>query len=350
MKYTRIHSKELDESVVSRWLALLVTDPLYHSPYFHPAYTQAIARARDDVYLLLAEHNNRICGILPLHHTSQRTTVIGEGLTDYQGWIRDETELPDCDIAFRQTGIHRLDFNHVPAEFAEFQNYVWKGSRSLTMDLSGGYGAYQQKLQTGREASLFKKIDTSVRKLGNKVGPVRFVWHSAEQRDLNALLAGKSDQFVRTLGEHADIFRTTWIRESVEMLHSAQAPLFAGVLSGLYAGDVLIAAHFGIRSGKTLHYWFPWYDTRYAEYSPGLILLARCADAAAEQGLTMVDLGRGEQAYKQRFATGSIALSEGVITVPAWKGLFLRKFWLAREQMKSSVFGQQLRKLKNRLR
>jgi hypothetical protein len=27
----------------------------------------------------------------------------------------------------------------------------------------------------------------------------------------------------------------------------------------------------------------------------------------------------------------------------------LRKFWLAREQMKASVFGQQLRKLKNRL-
>ena len=37
MKYTRIHSKELDESVVSRWLALLATDPLCHSPYFHPA-------------------------------------------------------------------------------------------------------------------------------------------------------------------------------------------------------------------------------------------------------------------------------------------------------------------------
>jgi CelD/BcsL family acetyltransferase involved in cellulose biosynthesis len=124
------------------------------------------------------------------------------------------------------------------------------------MDLTAATGLTSKKLQTGREASLFKKIDTSVRKLGNKVGPVRFVWHSAEQRDLNALLAGKSDQFVRTLGEQADIFRTTWIRESVEMLHSAQTLCLPADVRAL-RGDVLIAAHFGIRSGKRCITGFP---------------------------------------------------------------------------------------------
>lgn len=350
MKYTRIHSSELDQAVIAQWLSLLQSDPLYHSPYYHPAYTQVMASVRKDVYVLLAEQNGSIAGILPFHQSNGKTTVIGEGLTDYQGWIRNGVCEPECTKALRAAEISRLDFNHVPTAFSEFTPFTWKTSRSLTMDLSGGYAAYQQRVQTGREAGLFKKIETSVRKLGNKIGPVRFVWHSASVSDLQALLAGKSDQFVRTLGPQADIFQTAWIRQSMEMLHSAQEPLFAGVLSGLYAGDVMIAAHFGIRSAHTLHYWFPWYDTRYSEYSPGLILLARCADAAAEQGLGMIDLGRGEQAYKQRFSTGHIALSEGVLTVPAWRGGLLRAFWKQREQFKSSAFGEQLRSLKKRLR
>ena len=71
--------------------------------------------------------------------------------------------------------------------------------------------------------------------------------------------------------------------------------------------------HLGLGGLTSLSWWFPAYDPELGPYSPGLVLLLDLAEFAAERGLAMVDLGRGEHGYKLRVATGEYTVAEGEV-------------------------------------
>ena len=50
-----------------------------------------------------------------------------------------------------------------------------------------------------------------------------------------------------------DIFTREWVLETVRRVHQASGECFGGVLSALYAGDDLVAAHLGLRSATVWH-------------------------------------------------------------------------------------------------
>ena len=82
------------------------------------------------------------------------------------------------------------------------------------------------------------------------------------------------------------------------------------MLSGLYAGDHLVAAHFGLRSDGVLHWWFPVYDPDLARFGPGWLLLRQLVLAGPDLGVTRIDLGRGDDEYKRRAKTGDTTVCE----------------------------------------
>jgi CelD/BcsL family acetyltransferase involved in cellulose biosynthesis len=88
---------------------------------------------------------------------------------------------------------------------------------------------------------------------------------------------------------------------------------FVGTLGVLYAGDKLIAGNFGLRTETTMVGWFPAYDLSFARYSPGLIHRLRLCCASAAAGVTLMDLGRGEKAYKDSLKNGELWVAEGRI-------------------------------------
>ena len=347
MKFSKINYRELDAGLQEKWRQILTSSAIFNSPYYQPMYSLIVGEARPDTRILVIEDAGEVLGFLPYHKkNSFSAEVIGGGLTDYQGPIcSPQVALPAQEI-LRAMSVSYMGFNHMPVERSDFSQCGWEHSRSLTLNLQGGFAAYAQRLQEKRDASLLKKIETSERKLSKKLGALRFCIDSREPSEFAALLAGKSDQFIRTLGADHDIFAVPWIRSVVEAIQLEKSPDFAGVLSTLYAGDTLIAAHFGMRSAHTLHYWFPWYETTHAEFSPGLILLAGCAREAATMGLNLIDLGRGEQPYKVRFATGHHDLCEGAISAPAIISKSQATYVSLRKELKSSALGQYLRKFK----
>ena len=359
MKFSLIHASELKQDAVLRgqWLGLRErltmqgATGIYDSPYYHPEFTSIVARARTDARILLGEEAGKLQMIWPFHVlSSMRAEAIGAYLSDYQGPLCSPgLALPFAEV-LKAMQVRYFPYNHIPAAIAGFSDYAWISSQSHLLDLSGGFDAYAERLTAKRDASLLKKVATNERKLAKKHGELRFVMQSANQEDYLALLAGKSGQFRRTVGAEHDIFQRAWVMQVMDGIKAAQAPDFAGMLSTLHAGDTLIAAHFGMRSDKVLHYWFPWYDTAYAEFSPGLILLAGCARQAAELGLACIDLGRGEQAYKLRFSTGAHALCEGAISRPAMLSHMQAGVYQGRRYLKASVLGQYLRALRSRSR
>lgn len=348
MKFRLILASELDQGLVSQWEGLRACSTMYDSPYYHPAFTRIVARARPDARILLCEDAGRQLGIWPFHALDSRHSVsIGDFLADYQGPIGDPSIDWSRAEVLRAMGSRYFSYNHVPAGMSEFNKNAWTHSQSPFLDLQGGFDAYAQRLSEQREASLLKKVATNERKLGKKMGELRFELQSTADADYLALLAGKSEQFQRTVGAEHDIFKLAWVRQVVDDIRASREEEFAGVLSSLYAGDTLIAAHFGMRSKNVLHYWFPWYSTDYAEFSPGLILLAQCAKNVGQFGVTSIDLGRGDQAYKLRFATGAHALCEGAISSPAWLRDMQAGLYHGKRLLKQSALGQYLRGLRH---
>lgn len=348
MKFSQIITAELDAPLLAQWQQLQLLSPVYGSPYYHPRYSQIIAAVRPDVRVLVMEDAGQVIGFFPYHKINRfRADVIGGGLTDYQGPVCSfQRHLPVGEM-LKAMGVAYMGFNHMPQERPDFAASAWSHSRSLTLNLEGGFTAYAQRLNDKRDASLLKKVETNERKLAKKSGALSFNMNSGSRAEFDALLSGKSAQFIRTLGAEHDIFATSWVREVANNIFSQKEPDFSGVLSTLYAGDKMIAAHFGMRSGKVMHYWFPWYDTDYAEFSPGLILLASCAREAQGHQIELIDLGRGEQAYKQRFATGYIPLCEGAISVPAAISKAQTAYLSARTHLKESQLGKAIRAWKN---
>jgi CelD/BcsL family acetyltransferase involved in cellulose biosynthesis len=224
------------------------------------------------------------------------------------------------------------DFHHVPQDQSALVSGGRDAKRSWTIDLRGGYEAYVAG--KGREgSSLFDKLRYSERRMAREVGPVVFTLDDDSEAASRALFSWKSQQY-RNAG-HPDQFAVPHNRALIERLGEIRKPGFAGVLSTLRAGSEIVAVHFGMRTNRRLHYWFPAYSRAMSVYSPGLILLQRLCAAASAEGLSTIDLGCGDDSYKLRFATGSIPVIEGSFNARTALGIartFRQSGWSALRQ------------------
>ncbi|GGW67059.1 hypothetical protein GCM10010381_60050 [Streptomyces xantholiticus] len=159
---------------------------------------------------------------------------------------------------------------------------------------------------------------------------MRFVFDERDPAALRWLMVWKSAQYSRT--GRRDRFAQRWISALVRRLHeSPRAAGCRGTLSVLYAGNRPVAAHLGLRSSTVLCCWFPAYDPEFAKFSPGLILHLRMAEAAAGEGIGLMDLGRGAAESKDALKTGELRVHEGATLRPGARAAL---YWLGREPVR----------------
>ena len=166
---------------------------------------------------------------------------------------------------------------------------------SWVMDLQDGVEAYLGSRQRAGVREL-SAVARKRRKLEREHGEVRVVHELADPGVLAMLERWKSDQYRRTGA--ADHMAQGWVRDVLRLAHLRRTPTFAGVLSALYVGDRVVAAHFGIRSTSVWHYWYPAYDPAFGQYSPGLILLLSMVES---QSPDLVLVGWTERANCVRY-------------------------------------------------
>ena len=180
-----------------------------------------------------------------------------------------------------------------------------------------------------------------MKRLEREIGPLRFVPASTDAKELSKVFNWKSDQY-RITGKR-DLFAPGWIRQALERIFATHECGCSGVLSLLYAGDRLVAGHFGMRSRQVWHYWFPSYDPDAARFSPGLILLLKMTEHAPEAGVRVIDLGKGMSSYKERLMNSCSQLGSGRLELPSWAS-FARKAWRRlRLQLNTSLIGPSTR-------
>ncbi|MDP2341064.1 MAG: GNAT family N-acetyltransferase [Deltaproteobacteria bacterium] len=314
MKISVIAAADLDDGTRSKWRALQASNPALASPYFCPELTAAVAAQHDDVRIAVLEEGaaGGVVGFFPFQGRWGVGRPVGGHLSDHHGVIAGPDTVVDWQQLLKATGLAWWEFDHLTAaQSPGGVDEVRTGSPAL--DLSRGFAAWKQgRIDAGGRR--IAELDRKARKLAREVGPVRFEAHDDDRALFWTVLRKKTEQCRRTGVD--DVFASQRSRALVDDICSTQGPTFAGRLSALYAGDTLIAAHLGMRSARAWHWWFPVYEQAFAKHSPGALLLLHTARAAAAGGAVVLDLGKGDDGYKDSFADCSFPLVEGCVTRP----------------------------------
>ncbi len=345
MKISVIAATDLDDRHQARWLALQRSNPALVSPYFCPELTLAVARVKDDVRVAVLEERGEVIGYLPFEQDWGAGRPVGAPLSDHHGVIAAPGTVIDWPLLLRSTNLAYWKFDHLVAAQSPQEEERLVSSPGL--DLSRGFEAWK----AGRIAAGGRRVaelDRKARKLAREVGPLRFEAHVDDRAVFETILRLKSEQCRRTgIG---DIFASPWTRSLVDEIRHIDKPHFAGRLSAFYAGDHLVAAHLGMRSERAWHWWFPVYDHAHAKHSPGALLLLYTAEAAAQAGMQVLDLGKGDDVYKSSFADSSLPLVEGCVTRPALRTAARDARLTAARWLKTTPIVQPLRPLWRTLR
>ncbi|WP_345037420.1 GNAT family N-acetyltransferase [Georgenia daeguensis] len=309
-----VRPDELADADVARWTAVQASSPALDSPFLSPQFAAAVARVRDRTRVAVLTDSAGEVGYLPFERARLgRGAALAKGLSDVQGLVARETLDVDLASVMRAGGLRVLEFDHLLAAQEPWlrtghARYVREVSPAL--DLSGGYEAYVRDKQSSSK-SLFQTNARKRRKLAREHGDVRLVFDVRDHALLDQVLTWKSDQYRRT--GRRDRFADPANRVLVHDLLDVRDPDFGAPLTVLYAGDAVVAAHLGLQSRRTVAWWFPVYDPRFGPYSPGLLLCLELAEAMAEHGADVLDLGKGDEPYKDRLSNAGIALVSGAV-------------------------------------
>jgi CelD/BcsL family acetyltransferase involved in cellulose biosynthesis len=314
MRATVLDPTALGRPELEHWSSLQCADLSLASPFFRPEFAQAVATVRDDALVAVIEDAGRIAGFFPFHRRPFGIgRPIGGRLSDYQGVIAEPSTHVDPRWLLRQCGLRAMDFRHLVAGQSAFTPFHTGHASSPQLELWSGFDAYRaDRARAGSRA--IGKIERSATRLAADLHePIRFVAEDPDPAALAVLCRWKSEQHRRR--QQADVLSLEWVVDLLRTLQHAQSSHFAGMLSTLYVGDRLIAAHMGMRSRDHWHYWLPAYDPGFGRYSPGLILLVEMAKDAGRLGVGVIDMGRGDEAYKQRLMTAAFPLAEASVVV-----------------------------------
>ena len=311
MEITVIAAKELTSELVSQWSQIQRADPNLASPYFRPEFSQTVATVRNDVEVAVMRRDGEAVGFFPYQRSRWNVAMpVGGRFSDYQAVILRKGVEWEPEELVRGCGLRAWHFDHLIASLKQCTRYHVVLDDSPYMDLSDGFQSYEAS-QVKAGSKLIRRVARKACKIERELGPLRFVPHTTERTVFEKLIEWKSDQYRAT--ETIDPFSHRWTVELLERIRLRQDESFAGMLSALYAGDRLVAAHLGMRSYGVLHGWFPTYERELSRYSPGLIQFIELAKAAESLGVRLIDLGKGLSRYKRELMSGTFKVAEGSV-------------------------------------
>jgi CelD/BcsL family acetyltransferase involved in cellulose biosynthesis len=214
------------------------------------------------------------------------------------------------------------------------------------ISVQGGYARYRQDRRILHPRT-FKDLDKRQQRLADQLGDVRFEWQINDHCMLDQLINWKRLQYRKT--RVFDVFSVPWTGALLHRLLRQQTDAMTGQLSVLYAADLPVAMHFGMRSGPVLHCWYPAYDDRWAKWSPGLQAFDALIRAAAQAGLDRLDLGKGPEAFKRKLSNGYHHVFSGVAGGASGVDHLRAGFRIAASWIRQSSFGSPVKQVVARI-
>lgn len=307
-QFDLITPSDLDAGLMQTWRRLQSGLPDLRSPFYSVEFLRIVAATRTDVEIAVLRDGNAVTGFFPFHRRpGARGAPLAAPIADYQGIVGTLPGAARPADLLKACKLTHYDYDHAPCATPLFESHAFRRVESPLIDLSDGVESW---LAARRKAgSALKNVERKLRKMERELGPLRFEVNDRATDAWTAFLSWKRAA-ISAIGVRF-VLDQPWAMEVLDRIRSADEAHFSGRLSTLYAGDTIVAAHFGMRSDTAWHWWFPTYDAAQSRYTPGLALLLNCARHAAAEGLTEIDLGRGNERYKMEFANGARAICEG---------------------------------------
>lgn len=342
MAWRLVEFGALTTADLAAWRRIREADLAMDSPFFHPGFSAAVHSVFGDVQVATYDDHQVW---FPVQVSKRLARPVGWPGADFQGPVAAPGVRVDPLELVRGTGLRSLQFHHLPETWTDFAPWVRERKPSPYIDASGGLDGYLTRVsKAGRDK--MSRVRRMTNKAARELGEVRLEWSTQDPRLLDWVIDVKRAQYAAT-GAY-DFFAMPRRRQLIHQLAQTRTDGFAGMLSAVYAGETLLAAHFGLCDRAVLHWWFPAFDRAHADLAPGWILLRELIAAAPVNGVTRIDLGFGDEDYKRRAMTGSVSLCDGMVTADPLR----RQVWLARraaiDRLKSSSLGPRLAVAKNR--
>ncbi len=345
---TILSANSLDVDLIDRWNQLQQSNPALDSPFFSSSFTRAVAVERGGVEVAVIEADGAVAGFLPYaRRRGVIATPVAGAYTDFQGLIAAPDTSIDMRGVLRDSRLSAWQFDHLVTANDSLAPYHWAHSESPFMDLSQGFDTYRETCRAGVGKEM-SEVFRKARKLDREVAPVRFEPETKNWRVLDTLINWKRQQLRGQ--RRSNCFQPAWVLPMLNRVLHTRGETFRTMLSALYVGDELGAINFGLRSGSVLHGWITAFNPKFRKFSPGLILIVKLAEAAQSQGISRIDMGRGDESFKRSFCTGATRVAEGAVDRRLVAGAMKHSWISAKEFLRGTPLRQPAQRLLQRLR
>jgi CelD/BcsL family acetyltransferase involved in cellulose biosynthesis len=300
---------QLGPSELAAWRRAQASHPVLDSAFLSPEFAVAVSRSRPGARVAVVRSAGQPVAFLPFERGRLGIgRAIALGVSDVQAVVCEPGMGLDLPELVSACGMGVWEFDHAAYGLEALAPWTYVTETSRVIDVADGYDAYLREGNRGSSRT-YRSLMQKSRKLAREHGEVVFEFSSSDLSALATLVHWKSSQYDRT--GRFDRFARPWVKGLVSELAGSTAPACRGTLSTLSAGGRLVAVHFGIGTGTNLSLWFPAYDPAFAQYSPGLLLFLKMAEAAASLGTVSLDLGKGTEGYKQWLASREYPVASG---------------------------------------
>jgi CelD/BcsL family acetyltransferase involved in cellulose biosynthesis len=333
---------DLTDDLAIQWEKLRAENPRLYSPFYSFDFTRVVARVRDDVEVAVISDEDAVVGFFPFHRIkSSHAIPVGGKMNDAHGPISSAATTINMQLLLRKCGLQSWDFHALFWPVDELENCSFTKIKSYMACLDNCPEGYRKNLES-RNYTIEAHRRKS-RKFAKKFPNARLEFHSTNVEYLEKLIQLKSEQYQRT--HIFDIFSVPWTTNLVREFMGYTGHALSGCLSVLFADEQnVVAMHFGIREGDLLHYWFPVYSPEFSQYSPGTELFLQIVDAAPSNGIQRIDMGYGEQLYKEKLVNRIDEALVGTIATNDFVWGTRRCQYLVRERMKSVILKETIKR------
>lgn len=302
--------RALSEAEIQAWRGFCAAEPAWCSPLLGPAFARLVGQVRDDARVAVFRREERPIGFLPFHHRANGAAwPIGAAFSDYHALIAAPGEEIIAAVALAAAGIAGLRMSGLIDPRHAFAGLPASEDQGYLIALDGSAEEHHQRLRAAN-AKRYKNWGRLRNKLEREVGALEFTPGDTSPEALELLIAWKREQF-RDTGMH-DVLRPAWAQALFRAALAQRDGELKGVMITLRAGGRLAAGFFGVASGGVLHVWLSAIDREFAACGPGQVLMLMAPEALQALGLSVLDLGPSHAHYKAPFATGHVAIREGL--------------------------------------
>jgi CelD/BcsL family acetyltransferase involved in cellulose biosynthesis len=319
-----VRPADLAAGDVATWRAMQAAEPAFASPLMGPDFARAVGEVRDDARVAVFRRGGETSGFLAYHlRPSGFARPIGAPFCDYHALVCAPGAPLDMGEALAAAGLGRLRLTGLIDPFGQFTDAISERTTAHRIVLADTSQAYLDALRAGSQ-NRFKNHRRYHRALEQDLGAVRLVAHDADPSAFDTLMTWKRRQIAGS-GLH-DFLGPEWARALMQGLYKTRGGELEGLMVSLYAGERLVAAHFGVRLGDWFHPWIGAVDPDLKAYSPGLVHQIEAIGAMTGLDLRVYDLGPSNDHWKQMFAMDRVQIGAGLATAPTLGGRFAKSF------------------------